>query len=276
MSTSLSYYTSSASTSSLSPPSTPPRQMNKPLQQYNGNKRPLASTPSSYDSNRPARRLFYSTSTLSFSDDTLMTTPSSSQSFLLPSAPLFPPRTPVKKSTLSSSSNLKRSPATRNFNMFTMAAFAEDEVMEEANSSKSLGSGNGKVNLFSKNYFDYKSTGPSIKLDYGVENMMMNTSEFSSPELPESPISTSAYSSYSSEDEFNGAGRGSSREMGLESEESDFSPSAAAIRRAIIKNSQQYKTLRKNSTPSKSTLRSSFSSSSSIESLSASLRPRGE
>lgn len=276
MATSLSYF-ATPSTSSLSPPSTPPRRT-QPLfhQPPNINKRSLASTPTN-ESQRPARRLFYSTSSSSFNDDySSMTTASSGSGSinLLPAAPLFPPRTPARKSalknlSLSPPSPMKRSPASRTLNAFTLNAFAEDEAADRLKLS-----GNGK-GLASSNYFDYNSNRLSSEVTFSqdcTENVNSNDlgGELSSPELSESPCSSPS-SGYSSEDEFG------SRRMGLDSssdEEStpttttfssftSSSPSAASIRRTMIRNHKS--SIQR---VSKGTLRSSFSSSSSIDSFS--------
>lgn len=269
MATTLAYYpTPPASTSSLSPPTTPTRLTQPFMAKPQGNKRPFKpSTPSSVsssgDSSRPARRLFYSSSSsISFNGEassSSLSISSTSSTSLLPAAVLFPPRTPVKKSSFNPStpSSLKRSPATYNFNMFTQGAFAEEEEAADQK-SKALASKGG---LFEKTYFNYKTLSSSSSLASGG-GYQFNENDagepLSSPELPESPMTA-----YSSEDE--------DEEMGLDSGSDSF---FRTPRRSIAKNASQQALKRSMMTASRSTLRSSFSSSSSIESLSPSFRLR--
>lgn len=149
---------SSSSSSSFltTPPSTPRQTIPK--------KRALAPSPIDSDDDdctRYSRRKYTYTSSSTLS---LSSSPS-----LLPPAPLFPPRTPVKSSSRASpsSSHMKRSPATENLFLFTRDAFLEDERRTRS---------------------------------WGLESRLTPAFEegecFSSPELPASPLSP-----YNSEDE---------------------------------------------------------------------------
>lgn len=172
------------------PPSTPPRTTVPLCSQP----RKRACPPSSPTTPRRQRPLFsYSSSP---SDAYTPSAP------LLPSAPIFPcaSTTPVRQSSLVASSPMRRSPGMTNLNRFTAEAFAEEELqatrnvkpsycMTPSSSTSSSLSNPGRLELIDGRWtLDSRTI---VHPSHFLAPFPSSCEPLSSPELPESPCTSS-------------------------------------------------------------------------------------